>query len=121
MDEITEIQVLRYFSKDGYKPDKSAGHKNRIRAVLAACAGYSNYCVRIASFCPPIHSRRKNIQYITEQEIMLLKSCVEESGFSKRDRAIIYLLIYTGIRACDIAGLTFSSLDWTSDRIIVMQ
>ncbi len=89
--------------------------------MLAACTGYSDYCARIAFFCPPIHSKRKNIQYITEKEIALLKSCVEESSFSKRDRAIIYLPIYTGIRACDIAGLAFSSLGWASDRIIVMQ
>ena len=121
LSEITEMQVLRYFSMDGCTPNKSAGYKNRIQAVLNACTGYSDYCARIASFCPPIHNRRKNIQYITEKEITLLKSCVEESGFSKRDRAIVYLLIYTGIRACDIASLTLSSLDWTSDRIIVMQ
>lgn len=121
LDEITETRVLRYFSRDGSKPDKSAGHKNRIKAILAACAGYSDSCIRISSSCPPIHSRRKNIQYITEKEVMLLKSCIEESTFPRRDRAIIYLLIYTGMRACDIAGLTFSSFDWASDRIIVMQ
>lgn len=119
--DITERQVLGYFSKDGCTPDKSAGHKNRIQAVFTACADYSDYCVRIASFCPPIHNRRKNIQYITEKEITSLKACAEESGFSRRDRAIVYLLIYTGIRACDIAGLTFSSLDWVFDRIIIMQ
>lgn len=121
LSDITETQVLKYFSRDGCVPDKSAGHKNRIRSVLAACTGYSDYCSRIAFFCPPIHNKRKNIQYITEKEITLLKSYVDESDFSRRDRAIIYFLIYTGIRACDIAGLTFSSLDWTSDRIIVTQ
>ena len=121
LSDITETHVLQYFSEDGSVPNKSAGHKNRIRAALSACAGYSVHCIRITAFFPPIHNRRKNIQYITEGEIASLKSCAEADNFPKRDRAIIYLLIYTGLRACDIAGLTFSSLDWVSDRILIKQ
>lgn len=121
LSDISETHVLKYFSEDGYAPNKSSGQKNRIRAVLSACVGYSSHCIRIASFCPPIHNRRKNIQYVTEGEIASLKSCIGTDSFSKRDSAIISLLIYTGLRACDIAGLTFFSLDWISDRILIRQ
>lgn len=38
-----------------------------------------------------------------------------------RDKAILFLLLYTGLRACDIAGITFDSMDWGPERIRIIQ
>jgi integrase len=64
---------------------------------------------------------RKNIQYITSDEIDLLRDCADKGLIPLRDKAILFLLLYTGIRGCDIAGLTFSSIDWKSDRLHFIQ
>lgn len=121
LDAITEKQVLSYFSKDGINPTKSAGTKNALRRVLCACSSYSSTCNLLASFCPPIHSRRKNIQYITETETEILKSKMADGIVSIRDKAILCLLLYLGLRASDIASLTFHTFDWKTDKICLYQ
>jgi len=40
---------------------------------------------------------------------------------SARDRAIVLLAMTTGLRACDIAGLTLDDLDWHGGRICLTQ
>lgn len=77
--------------------------------------------MRIAAFLPPIHNKRKNIQYIKEDEIGLLRACADNGRMPLRDKAILFLLLYTGIRACDIAELTFDAIDWEADMLHIIQ
>jgi len=120
--EVSENHILQFFTDDNKKaPCKSAGYKNVILKTLKQCALYSDECMRIASFLPPMHNRRKNIQYITNDEVVMLRACADNGLITLRDKAILFLLLYTGIRACDIAGLSFSSLDWSYDRIHIVQ
>ena len=120
--DVHEKHVLQYFTDDNNKgPCKSAGYKNVILKTLKLCSDYSEECLRIASFFPPMHNRRKNIQYITGDEITQLRACADNGLIQMRDKAILFLLLYTGIRGCDIAGLTFYSIDWKSDRFHVVQ
>jgi len=118
---INEKHVLGFFSDDKKGPSKSAGHKNTISKMLRSCSGYSEDCLRITSYLPPLHNRRKNIQYITAEEVASLRTGAENGLIPLRDKAILFLLLYTGIRACDIAGLTFDSIDWGADRIRIIQ
>ena len=55
---------------------------------------------------------------VTEDAV--LSFFVSEDG-SPRNKAVILLLLFTGLRGCDIAGLTFSSIDWEKERILVEQ
>ena len=121
LENVTEKQVLSYFSKDGINPVKSAGTKNTLRRIFCTCSDYSATCNMLASFCPPIHNRRKNIQYITEAETELLKSKMADGILSIRDKAILCLLLYLGLRACDIASITFQTFDWKTDRLCLCQ
>lgn len=121
LGNICEQDVLKFFSDDGKGPDKSAGHKNRISRVLKACSGYSGYCPTIDSFLPPIHARRKNIQYITHDEVSALRAYADKGELPLRDKAVLFLLLYTGIRACDIVSMTFSSVDWEHETLHIFQ
>lgn len=80
-------------------------------------------CIRIQGYIPRIRSGRKNIQYMTEAEagsvLEVLNS--DASGLSFREKAVGSLLLYTGLRRSDIAGLYFSSIDWGSEMINVTQ
>lgn len=41
----------------------------------------------------------------------------EECPLSKRDRAIIALILYTGMRGCDVRDLKLKNIDWTKSTI----
>ena len=118
---ICEQHVLDFFSDDGYGPNKTASHKNCISRVLRACSGYSEYCLTADSFLPHIHNRRKNVQYITQGEISVLREFADKDMFPLRDKAILFLLLYTGLRACDIVHMTFDSVDWKSEKLHICQ
>lgn len=121
LTEISEKYVLKFFSADNKNPSISAGYKNTISKILRSCSGYSEDCLRIVSFLPPIHNKRKNVQYITADEVDSLRTIADNSLITLRDKAILFLLLYTGIRACDIAELTFDSVDWKTGMIYIIQ
>lgn len=121
LTDVSETHVLAVFSDDGKGPSKSAGHKNTIARILKSCSSYSGDCLAIVSFLPPIHDKRKNIQYLTSDEATKLRICADEGSIPLRDKAILFLLLYTGIRACDIAGIMFDSIDWENERFHFIQ
>ena len=74
--------------------------------------GYTTYTF------PNLHRLRKNIQYLTEEEMSSVKDVLvsEKSSITLRNRAIGMLLFFTGMRSSDIAGLAFSDIDWEKKR-----
>ena len=70
---------------------------------------------------PPAAGNKEKYTYLTQDEVRLLREAAEDKGFSARNKAVIPLLLFTGLRGCDIAGLTFSSIDWEKERILVDQ
>ena len=122
LDEVTEDAVLSFFVSEDGSPRKGCSYKKNISAVFKAGLNWKEpQCQRILSFLPLLRETRKTIQYLTQDEIRLLRAAVESSGFSARNKAVILLLLFTGLRGCDIAGLTFSSIDWEKERILVEQ
>lgn len=121
LTDVNEEYVLNFFSDDGKSPCKSAGHKNRISRILMLCTNYSESCQMIVSFLPPIHNKRTNIQYITEEEVTALRTCADNGDLPLRDKAILFLLLYTGIRVCDIAEITFDCIDWKDEKLHIIQ
>lgn len=119
---MTEDAVLSFFVSEDGSPRKGCSYKKNISAVFKAGLNWKEpQCQRILSFLPLLRETRKNIQYLTQDEIRLLRAAVESSGFSARNKAVILLLLFTGLRGCDIAGLTFRSIDWEKERILVEQ
>ena len=122
LDEVTEDAVLSFFVSGDGSLRKGCSYKKNISAVFKAGLKWKEMqCRRILGFLPLLRETRKNIQYLTQDEVKLLRAAVESSGFSARNKAVIFLLLFTGLRGCDIAGLTFSSIDWEKERILVDQ
>ena len=75
------------------------------------------------AFLPALRETRKNIQYLTLEEIRKVKGTLadDENLLTLSDKAIGMLALYTGLRGCDIAGLTIDAIDWDKDFIYIRQ
>lgn len=124
LEKVTEEQVISFFvSKEGALI-KSCSYKKDIAAVFKAGLTWNEKkCSRILCFLPALRETRKNIQYLTSEEILRIRAALDdrENGLTLRDRAIGMLLMYTGLRSCDLAGMTLDAIDWKNDRIHVHQ
>lgn len=122
LDAITEEDVLSFFLEEDGSLQRSCSYKKNIAAVFKAGLNWkAAQCRKVLSFLPVLRGNRKNIQYLTQDEVRLLREAAEKGEVSARNRAILFLLLFTGLRGCDIAGLTFHSIDWETERILVTQ
>lgn len=120
--QISEKEVIGFFFSDGVQKYGYSFKKN-LRAVLKATKTHFGFCEDIMNYLPAIREHRKNIQYLTQEETSRLKSVLDnpESGLCFREKAIAKLLMYTGLRACDIAALRLEDIDWKRDVIHIVQ
>lgn len=122
LDEVTEDDVLSFFISEDGSLQKSCSYKKNIAAVFKAGLKWKEApCRKILSFLPLLRESRKNIQYLTPDEIRLLRDAAESKDCSARNKTVMLLLLFTGLRSCDIARLTFSSIDWKKERMLVAQ
>jgi integrase len=122
--KITEEAVISLFMSPDGKRLRSHSYKKNITAVLKACTSYHpENCHRILAFLPALRETRKNIQYLTSEEIEKIKKALthDENSITICDKAIGMLALYTGLRGCDIAGLTYDAIDWDRDLIHITQ
>jgi len=122
--EITEEAVLSVFVLPDGNLRRSCSYKKNIAAVFKACIPQDPVIFnRILSFLPKLREKRKNIQYLSPEEITAIKETLadENSPLSLRDRAVGMLAMNTGLRMCDIAGMTKDSIDWDNDLIFINQ
>lgn len=123
LSQITEEDIVSYFCDTDGKPTKSGAYARKVAAALVVSADLDPECKRIALMLPRPRDKRKNIQYLTQDEVEAVKRTLEsdESGLSLRDRAIGMLLMFTGLRRSDVASMRTDSLDWEHDRITLQQ
>jgi integrase len=122
--KITEEAVLSIFMSPDETLLRNYSYKKNITAVLKACIPYHpETCHRILAFLPALRETRKNIQYLTSEEIQKLKESLANgvNPLTLCDKAIGILALYTGLRGCDIAGMTLDSIDWDRDLIYIRQ
>jgi len=124
LSEITEDDVMSFFLDDKGKLSKCSSYKKQIAAVFKTEIGRDEEARRrILAYLPTIRPKRKNIQYLTPDETDELHKLLDGDNhvLSLRNRAITALLYFTGIRACDIAGMQLSAIDWGKDEIRLPQ
>ena len=124
LDKTTEEAVLSIFMSPEETLLRSYSYKKNIAAVLKACIPYHpETCPRLLAFLPALRETRKNIQYLTPEEFQKVKDTLAEGEnlLTLRDKAIGILALYTGLRGCDIAGLTLDSIHWDRDFINIRQ
>lgn len=70
----------------------------------------------------PYRSGEKLPSLYTKEEVgKLLASVDRKSPMGKRDYAIMLIAAKLGLRASDISGLTFSSINWAENKIFFVQ
>lgn len=122
LDEISENDVLSFFLSEDGTVLRGYTCKIKMAAVLKVGLKWKEgVCRKILNYLPAVHYSRKNIQYLTKEEITAIRNTLDRGGVSLRNRAVILLLLFTGLRGCDIAGLTFESINWQAERITVTQ
>lgn len=116
--------MIRSFFFDGEKMIRGLSYLRNIVAVLKGNINADTWteCKRIQESMPPIRKGRKNYPYMTEEESLQLQDGLEKLGaISLRDKAIMSLLFYTGLRGVDISKMNLSDIDWRADRISLVQ
>lgn len=65
--------------------------------------------------------KRSIIPVLTQEEELAVWAVLRTDAVSSRDKAIILLLLLTGLRAVDIVNLKLSDIDWKCDIISINQ
>lgn len=124
LDEIIEKDVLSFFLSEDGRLIRGCSYKKNVAAVFKAGLHWKKEpCRRILTCFPALRESRKTIQYLTNTEISRIREALhnKDSFLSLRDRAVGTLLLYTGLRGCDIAGLLFQSVDWDKEILSIVQ
>lgn len=124
LDSITEEAVLAVFMSSEGKLLRSCSYKKNIAAVFkATIPDHPEACHRVLAYLPALRETRDNIQYLTPDEIHKVKEALSnaKNALTLCDKAIGILELYTGLRGCDIVGLTLDSIDWERELIYIKQ
>lgn len=122
--DVTEADTISYFRDQngvvlrGYTSKRIISHA----LTLLEKNGFSE-CKRLAALIPLIKYHHKNTQFLTDDEVTRILSTLraKEGNLSLRDRAIGFLLVYTGMRASDISSLKLEDIDWHNGKIHCIQ
>jgi integrase len=124
LEDITEYDVMSFFTDENGTIALSSSYKKEIAAIFKTDLGVFNESAkRILAYLPMIRPKRKNIQYLTPEEVDDIHKMLnnKENALSLRNRAIGLLLFFTGIRGCDIAQMELSDIDWYNEEIRMTQ
>lgn len=118
LNKVTEKGVLRcFFNND--RQIRGASCAGAVRRFLLQCVDFNSECQRIVAYVPRFRNSRKNIQYLSPEEVSLIRLVIDdaENTLCYKDRAIGMLLLYTGMRGSDVAHLCVGDIDWEKDVI----
>ena len=123
LSAVTETAVLSCILK-GEERKRNANVCSRLAYFFRFLSESGNSeASRILHYIPPMRFARKNIDYLTDEEIHSIREALVDTnnGLHLKDRAIGRLLLHTGMRGIDIARLQLSSIDWEMDQISIIQ
>lgn len=120
---IRESDVIHYLQQRKDSNVYGSSHRYSLCSFLNEIASEHPECLDVVNWIPKIRATRKNIQYIVEEEANKIKSVCnpEYKGLSLRTKAVGNLLLYTGLRACDIAKIQLEDIDWNNEVLHVIQ
>jgi integrase len=123
--DISERTVQNYFY-DREKIIRGFDVMKQIKNVLKECIHHyhNGECERIISFLPIMKKSHKTYPFLEEEELEKIKSVLlggDCTNLTLRDKAIVTIAFYTGLRGCDIAALTFNNIDWEHNIIHLIQ
>ncbi len=121
LSKISENDVLAYFNDP--KRHRGKSQLLHVRSCLNIISDIYPDAERIVNLLPPIPNNKKVYDYLQPDDFNRIIEYVlnEDVICSLRDRAIILLAIFTGLRGCDIRAMKFSDVDLTNERIVINQ
>jgi integrase len=122
-NEIENRMVYAFFF-DGERQIRGRDYCNLVKTVLkTAVQLYGEPVQRTLEMLPAIKSGKKNFQYLTREESMKIRECLEkkDSGLTHLERSTGWLLYFLGLRGTDIMKLKFENIDWKRDQIHLVQ
>ena len=122
-DDVREKDILDFFLDKNDQLKVCSTFARNIKTVLKKSISIIPECEKIVNYIPTINTFRKNIDYLTNEEINKIKEALSDKNnyLDLRDKAIVTLLLYTGIRGCDVANLKLSDIDWKNEKIVIIQ
>ena len=126
LEDATETSVISFFYSDKQYENqiRSYSYKEKLTVVFKNCEAadiHRTGCRHILNMIPNFRYIRKNVSCLTKDEADAIRDAIESDRFTHRDRAIMMLLLYTGLRACDIAAIRLSDIDWKKETIDIIQ
>ena len=121
--DIENRMIYTFFFK-GEKQIRGKDYCNLIKATLKTIVPlYREPVQKTLELLPAIKSGKKNFQYLTQQESIKIRECLEkeDSGLTHLERSVGWLLYFLGLRGTDITKLKFGNIDWKRDRIHLVQ
>jgi len=122
--EITQQSVMEVFINEDGSLRWSSSCKNVIAGVFRAnMPSNPGLFAQIIAYLPDLRRVRKNIQYLTVEEIAEIKRVLTDknSGLSLRDTAIGIMALDYGLRQGDIAVLKMENVDLVGEKINIIQ
>jgi len=123
-EEITQKSIIAVFLNQDGTLRRSCSYKKIIAAVFRANVHADpEFFNRLIAYLPELRETRKNIQYLTDEEVAKIKRVLMEpnSGLNLRDKAIGTLALVYGLRCCDIAKLKVDEVDFDAEEISICQ
>jgi len=124
IEEITQQSVMAVFITENGSLRWSSSCKGVIAGVFKAnVPSAPKVFTRLIAYLPDLRRVRRNIQYLTDGEIIKIKYVLtnKDSGLSLRDTAIGTLALNYGLRSGDIAALRLDDIDLESEKINIIQ
>lgn len=122
VSQVTEDDVAHYLLRDGHSVYSSSVRYRLSEFLEAVSVKFPEYRA-FSRWIPYVRVSRKNIQYLTDDEVLEVKKICMSDGVSLSycERAVGILLLNTGMRACDIAALPLDGIDWEKETISFVQ
>ena len=123
-EEITQKSIISVFLNDDGTLRRSCSYKKIIAAVFRAnIPANPELFNRLIAYLPVLRETRKNIQYLTDEEVAEIRHVFAdpEAELSLRDKAIGTLALCYGLRCCDIAKLKVDEVDLDGGKISICQ
>lgn len=126
LEEATEDSVMSFFYADSQyeRQIRSYSYKEKLTVVFKACIAIEKYsvgCRHILHRIPSFGYVRKNVEYLTASEAEAIREIIDSGQLPLRDRAIMMMLLYTGMRSCDVASIKLHDIDWEGETISIVQ
>jgi integrase len=121
---ITQKSVIAAFMNEDGTLRWGHSFKKALAVVFKAnMSANPELFTRLIAYLPDLRETRRNIQYLTDEEVDEVKRALTEqnSELSLRDKAIGTLALNYGLRCCDIVALNLGNIDLKGEKINIRQ